>query len=265
MPGADGGSTLEIAGVALIDGLSIVAPDGGVGVRVDATGAAELRGVEVSGNGQSLIFVAEGELTLSGGQLTGGAYGLLTQQARALRVRNVRVSGQTRAGLAIVNGPVEISDVEVSGPFGEAAISVIHGKLTLTRARIAKSGAVGVKVVNGEAILDGNSIAGGRTDARGLEGNGLYVYNATATLDGDHFADCQGAEISLIGSTATLIRVVLEGASEAAVYVSGSQLTARDCQVRDTPAGLLIEPGSKADGAGFRFHRVTNPVVQLPP
>ena len=265
LPG-DGGATLEILAEALIDGLAVVAADGGVGVRVGSGAEVELRGVSVSGPAQTLVYVKEnGALTLSGGELAGGDYGLLTERARRLRVQNVTVRQQKRTGLAIVNGPGELIDNALVGPFGEAAILLLHGSWSLSRNLVSSAGSMGIKILNGAATLVGDRIAGGRSDPRGLEGDGLYLYSAQVTATGLRVADCQGPAISLRGSTVALEGVVLEDLTEGAVYVSDSTLRAKGCIIRRSPGGLLLEPGAKTDATGFTFEHVTNPVVRLDP
>ncbi len=268
--GAD--ATLKIRGRVRIDGLTLDPPAGGgaMGVRIEATGDAELRGLRVSGACAAQVFVAEWKLTLVGAQLEGGEYGLLTQAATALAVRHCRLSGQHRAGIAVVNGPAELRDNQLSGPFVEAALALLHSEATLAANEVTDPGAMGIKVTNGGARFEDNRVEGAQADARGLEGNGIYLYAATGSFAGDRLSNCGGAELALIGSRAALDRVVFDSAKEVAIYLSNSRLEAKDTLVRRSPSGVVLErdaSGADGDGGfpGIRFDGVPLPVVWLAP
>lgn len=258
-------AALDVLGNATIEGLTVWAPRGGYGVRLHG-GTVTLLSMTVRGANQAAVFLAQGEATLISVHLLGGEYGLLTQSAKSVSLSALEVRGQQRAGVAIVSGPAEISGSEFIGPFGEAAIVLLHGDSRLTGNTLRNVGAIGIKVLNGSAQIERTSIASARADTRGLEGDGLYVYDSHVTLQALTISDTDGVALSLIGSTALIESSLFTATREAAVFADrSSQLTARHSEIRDSPAGLLLEAGNQTTKAGFTFTRVLNPLVPLPP
>lgn len=256
---------IDIFGQIQIDGLRVVAPDGGVGIRVEPDAGARLNRLQLVGPAFAHVFVAEGSLSLTNSLVTGGEYGVLTQQAKPVEIQAVRLSGQSRDGLALVSSAGEISNCDLNGPFSEAAISLIHSTCKVRGNRLGQVGVIGLKVVNGAVQASDNLISGARLD-KGLEGNDVYAFGSALTLTRDVLSDGEGPELSLIQSQAQLRKVRLLGAREAAIYVgSGSVVTASGSVITNAKVGLLLEPDTDAPSEGLFFQHVPNPTVSLPP
>ena len=266
--GAD--AALTLTGAARIEGLRIEVAPGAYGIRVERD-KVELIGVHLNADrpAKAAIYVAHGEVAMTGGQIEGLAdYGVLAQQARRVTLTGVAIHG-VRAGAAAVSGPTVIDNCAFTGPFSEAAISLIQvAEARLIRNRLSAVKTMGIKLTNSTATLSENRVTGARADAQGLEGNSLYAEASNVTLAGDQLGDAssasEGPVIMLLHSTARLDGVRVEGGLETLVYLAeGSKLTASGSELHGGRVGLTVEDGSSASERGFQFVDVTRPLLKL--
>ena len=247
---ADPGSVLEggdpVVAVTgddvVIRGLAIHAT--GVGVSIRRARGFVLEHASVSGGTQSIYF-AEAEGRVADTALSRSDYGVLTWKAR-VELKNVHAAGIRRAGAGLVRSRGLVEGCVFTGPFQEAAVSVVGSpSVVLRRNRVRDAGAIGLKLVSSTGELAGNRVAGARSDPRGLEGDDVYLFDSTVHSSGDELADATGDGLTVLGGRAHVAGCRISGVSQAAVYV-GEQAHAeiQRCSIDRAGAGLVVEPGA---------------------
>jgi hypothetical protein len=268
-PGAD--ATLELAGDARIEGLAVEVMPGGYGIRVKA-GKVELIKVSLKAgtSARAAIYVAHGELEARGGSIDGDVdYGVLTQSARHITLSNETVHARRVGVAAISSEVVVVENCTLTGPFAEAAITLLGVKAgKLSRNRLTAVKTMGIKILNSSVSLTENRVSGARVDSDGLEGSGLYAQASHLTLIADEFGDAtdasQGPVVMLLHTTARLEGVKIRGGLQTLLYLAeDAAVTSTGSELRDSPVGLIVESGSSADQRGFEFVNVTRPLMRI--
>ncbi len=192
------------------------------------------------------IFAGHVDLVLRESELADAEYGLLSEAGRAA-IAKLGLERISRAGFGLVHTDAQIGESRLEGPFSEAALSINDARsLELSGLTIRRAGTAGIKLLGSRARLRGNLIEGTRTDADGLEGDGLYAYNSEVDSEGDALLDDAGAAISISGGRARIAHCRIEKAGRAAAAVAAhGELTLRDCALGEGSRDLIAESGSK--------------------
>jgi hypothetical protein len=253
----EGRATLTLQAGGQVEGLTIESAVKGYALRVDR-GSTTLSGLHLVGGGEAGLYLVASEVSVSGCDFEGNDYGVLTEGPSTLEVSGSHFRRNYRAGVAVVYTAATVKDSEFTGPFYEAAVTVIHSEsVTLSGNRVAAAGAIGIKLLLSKAVLVGGRIKGARSDGQGLEGNGLYAFQSTVDADGLHIEDTRGTAVSVIGGRVALNHCEIRQSSEAAAYVSGGgTLVLQKCLLADTPIGVFVDPDGTARIETTRFERV---------
>ena len=203
------------------------------------------------------LFVAGGDARVVGVSFAGGDYGVLLQRT-VLDLRASRFGASRLAGLAIVRSRGRVLGCRFVGPYGEAAITAIAAEpLRLTRNVVSAAGAMGVKLVNSVGALEGNVIAGARTDAHGLEGDGLYLFESRVVSHGDKLSDLGGNGVVVLGGSARLHGCRIEGVGDAAAFVDeGGRLELAGCTIERARLALFVDPSAWAQERGCHLSEI---------
>ncbi|MHB8416885.1 MAG: NosD domain-containing protein [Myxococcales bacterium] len=262
---------LALAGAVLEGGdpvLSITGDDVAVsGLAVHATGvgisARGVRGltlsdVSVSG-GQQGIYLAEAEARIVRGTLVGSDYGILAWQTR-IEAAGGRVAHVHRAGIALVRSSGAVHGCSFEGPFFEAAISVLGAaRIELRRNRIRRAGAIGLKLLNSEGELSENDVAGARSDARGLEGDDVYLFDSRVRSRGDVLDDAEATGLTVLGGRAKVSGCRILRTGQAAYVGEKGQLFLTGCTIDRAAVGLVVEPDSSGTAEDTKFLHIGAP------
>jgi len=257
-----GHATLILERGGQVEGLAIEAPAKGYALRVERSTATFAR-LHLTGNGEAGLYFVGSKVRASECDFEGNAYGVLGEGPSTLDLGSSRFHGNVRAGVAVVSTATTLKDNQLVGPFYEAAVTAIHcDPVKLSGNRTTAAGAVGLKFIASKAVLSGGSVEGARSDAQGLEGNGLYAYHSTIDAAGLHIDATKGVGVSVIGGSVSLRHCEIRHSTEAAASVSsGGTLTLSDTLVADAPVGVFVEPDGVAETSTARFERVEQPRV----
>ncbi len=256
---AQGASGLELADVEISGGLrgariqgGSVTWRGGVVERQRGYGIwlqgcrASLEQLIVRHQEGPAIFSGHVELTLRESALADAEYGLLTEGGR-LTLSHLEMERIARAGIALVHADAQISESRLEGPFGESALSINNAQaLEIRGLRIRRTGSAGIKLIGCRAKLSGNTIEGARSDAQGIEGDGIFSYNSELESDGDVLLDDGGTAIAVFGGHAHVSRCRIEKAGQAAATVAATgELRLSGCAIGEGSHARQVERGSK--------------------
>ncbi len=279
-PGEHRGTLGRLAGVTVAGagaGVTVVlAPPGEDAAIVD--GGAAFRGLSlVAGPARSAVKALAGEVTFDGVALVGGEVGLFVDGARVTgrdlwlegtygllqRSGAVAVSGVTargsRAGVALLGGELELARGAVTGPSGEAAVSIAGGIARLAELALRNGGPSGLSVSGGRVMARDLTISGPR-ETSGLGGDCLLVMRATLTLSSSELVGCGGAAIE-----AARAELVLDGVDAGGGAAGGFIFTDRTHAVLSATLVTGQGPGLVAmQGAqvrGWQARHWTEPVM----
>ncbi|HSM93541.1 MAG TPA: hypothetical protein VLT47_11710 [Anaeromyxobacteraceae bacterium] len=253
-----------VTGRVELEGLTIEAGDVRSALKV-LGGEAHVRDVDLRGVAVG-AFVDGGRLDGSGVTLA-GATGLLVRDGEVvLRGGRVRPLGAARAGVALLHGMVDLSRFSLTGPFGEAAITVGKGAARLDDVVIRAPGPAGIAVTRGEVI--GRSVeiagarelpAGGTRGADGVLGDCVQVLRGTLRLEASGLTRCGGAALSASGGSVRLDGVDVQGGSAGGLaLLDGVQADLRGNWITGRGPGLVAASGAQADATFNRWR--TDPV-----
>ncbi len=265
-PGAEpdpGLATLTLQAGGRIEGLTIEATIKGYALRVEG-GTAVLAGLHLGGRGESALYVVRSKVTVSDCEFQGNDYGLLTEGPSMVAISGSRFRQNQRAGVAAVNTVITVADSMFTGPFYEAALTIIHSdSATLSGNQITAAGAAGIKLLTTKAVLTGGEVRGAQSDAKGLEGDGLYAFQSKVESEGLRIEDTHGTGVWVSGGHVSLAHCEIAQSSEAAASVGGNgTLTLSKCHVVDSPVGVFVDPDGTANTEGSKFERVAHLVVK---
>jgi hypothetical protein len=252
-----GHATLTLESGGQVEGLTIEAPTKGYAMRVERS-AATMRKLRLLGSGEAGLYFVGGALDVSDCDFEGNQYGVLSQGPSSLVLEESRFKGIYRAGVALVSTTATIKNNVFTGPFYEAAVTIIHGEqVKLSGTKVTAAGEIGLKFVGSSAAIDSAMVEGVRQDAHGLEGNGLYSYQSTLDVSGLRVDDTQGVGVSVSGGRVTLNHCELHRCSVAAVYVGGGgHLRLVDTLLADSPVGIFVESDATTKLEAVRYERV---------
>ncbi len=213
-------------------------------------------GVDFEGAGGTAVYAAGGRAAVTRCDFAHSEYGLMAYGS-SVDIRDCRFHGIRRAGAALVRSAARLWRARFEGPFYEAAVSVVGSpRFQMRRSRVDAAGAAGVKLLNSTAVLRGDRIAGAQVDSKGLEGDGLYLFDSEVDSVGDRLLD-DGTGIELLGGRATVRACRIERSSEVAVDVGEKgSLALLGCVLADAPEGVAAEQGSAPRLSGTRFLRI---------
>jgi hypothetical protein len=261
---SEGQDGAVVTGRVELAGLTIEAGDARSGLKV-IDGHALLDGVALSGNAVAAF--------LDGGRIDGhdvalaGGYGLLVRSGEVrLHGGIVRGGGPRRAGVALLRGRLELSRFSLTGPFGEAAVSVSGGVAVLEDLVVRDPGPTGISVTRSEVTGRDVEISGARElpleGARGLDGvlgDCVQLIRGTLRLASSGLARCGGAAVSASGGELRLDGVDAQGGSAGGlVLLDGARADLRGNWVTGRGPGLVAAGGSQVDATFNRWR--TDPV-----
>ncbi len=239
-----------------IVGLSVRARGEQSGIQLRG-GSLALREVRVAAERGSAILVSEGRLSARGIAIDGGDYGVLAYRGE-VDLEGGSIERVRRAGVALVRTTGRIARMRLVGPFGDAALSALASpKLSLERNEIAAAGSIGIKILSSTATLAHDRVAGAKADARGLEGDGLYLFQSEVSSSGDRIEGSGGNGVVVLGGRAAIRDCVIERSGDAAAWVDErGRLSLTRCAVRGAALGLHVEPGSEGTAPGTTFREL---------
>jgi hypothetical protein len=283
--GTHSGSLGRVSGLRIVgagaDSTRVVAPEGQDGAVV--TGRVELEGLSVeAGPARSALKVLGGEAILEDVALRGGAvgafvdggrlaahrvtlagdYGLLQRDGDvSLRGATVLRGGAARAGVALLRGRLELTRATVTGPFGEAALTLSGGKATATDVVIRDPGPAGVAVTRGELEGWDVEVSGARElplrdlpAMEGVLGDCVQVMRGTLTLSWSGLTRCGGAALSSSGGTVRLDGVDAQGGSAGGlVLLDATRADLRGNWVTGKGPALVAAGGTQVEATFNRW------------
>jgi len=253
-----------VTGRVELAGLAIEAGDARAGLKV-IDGHALLDGVALSGNAVA-AFLDGGRIEGNDVALAGG-YGLLVRSGEVrLRGGSVRAGGGRRAGVALLRGRLELSRFSITGPFGEAAVTVSGGVAVLEELVIRDPGPAGITVARGDVSGRDVEVSGARElpleTGRGLDGvlgDCVQLLRGTLRLASSGLVRCAGAAVSASGGELRLDGVDAQGGSAGGlVLLDGARADLRGNWVTGRGPGLVAAGGSQVDATFNRWR--TDPV-----
>jgi hypothetical protein len=256
-------ATLTLQDGGRIEGLTIEATTKGYALRVEG-GTAVLARLHLGGRGQAALYIVRSKVTVSDCEFQGNDYGLLAEGPSTVAVSGSRFGENHRAGVGAVNTAITVADSMFTGPFYEAALTIIHSdSATLSGNQITAAGAAGIKLLTSKAVLTGGKVQGARSDANGLEGDGLYSFQSRVESEGLRIGDTHGTGVWVSGGHVALAHCEIAQSSEAAASVGGNgTLTLSKCHVVDSPVGVFVDPDGTANTEGSQFEHVAHLVVK---
>ncbi len=206
---------------------------------------ATISSLELADHRGSALYLAHTRARIDHLHITRTEYGLLAFHSRfELKASRIAETSRTGAGVILSSGSIE--ETLFDGPFSEAALSISGAHpLRIRGNRIVRAGSIGIKLLNSTASLSQNLISGARSDAQGLEGDGLYANNSQIDSDGDRILDNGGAAVSVMGGRAAIRGCMIQGAGQAAAAVaSQGVLTLSGCEISNGSTDLVATPGA---------------------
>jgi len=192
------------------------------------------------------IYLGHSSVDLSRATIVDAEYGLLAFGAQ-LDMQDSHVEQIGRAAVGAIVSAARIRRSEFTGPFSEAALSISGSHpIVLQGNHIRLTGRTGIKLINSIATMSDNDISGARSDAQGLEGDGLYSNNASVDSTGDRWSDNGGVSISIMGGSAVLRGCHIAGAGQAAAAVtSQGELRLSKCEISEGSMELMVAPDAQ--------------------
>ena len=237
--------------------------------------AVQLSGLLLSGADPEapVLDVRRGQAALDGCEVSGAAWAaVLAWQDGVVALRGCRVTNGQGAGVVVTSGGGNVMEhTRVTGVGSSAVVVAEHGRLTVRDCDFEGARGNGI-CVNGQgaAVVESSRIEGSGKPAvaveqdagaqlRGVTVTGSAVLDAYLTGRGrTELLDCTfegsgGQSVHIGGGAAPLLRgCTLSGAAVSAVQVAaGSSARIEDCRIADTPVGLLLEQGGRADCTGL--------------
>lgn len=212
-----------------------------------------LRAVRLHDNHGPAVYLADTQAELFRCSLASSEYGVLGIRSQVDLTENEFLKAR-RAGIGLSLSSGRLSQNHFSGPFYEAAVSILSAKsLRIDRNRIEDAGSAGIKLLSSTATLEDNLVAGAKS-TRELEGTGLYLFSSTVQSSGDILRDNDGTSLVVTGGSATLQNCSIERSGEAAGAVaSRGVLVLSHCVVRDGSIDIDVEPNSTLKVEETRF------------
>lgn len=253
-----------VTGRVELDGLTIEAGAARCALKV-LGGEALLRDVGLRGEAMG-AFLDGGRLEGSGVTLVGGIGLLLRAGEAKLRGGVVRPAGAARSGISVLHGTLDLSRFALTGPFGEAAITVGSGTARLDDVVIRSPGPTGIAVTRGEVTAVDVEVAGARelpaTGLRGVDGvlgDCVQVLRGTLRLASSGLVRCGGTALSASGGTVRLDAVDAQGgASGGLALIDGARADLRGNWITGRGPGLVAASGAQVEATFNRWR--TDPV-----
>ncbi|MHB1846517.1 MAG: right-handed parallel beta-helix repeat-containing protein, partial [Deltaproteobacteria bacterium] len=130
-------------------------------------------------------------------------------------------------------------------------------RVELTGNRVSVAGAMGIKILGSHATLSNDRVSGARADPRGLEGDGLYLFDSVVVARGERIEGSGGDGVAVLGGRASLSGCAILSSADAAAFVDEhGSLTLNGCHLRGASLGLHVEPGSRGSAPGTEFQDI---------
>jgi Holliday junction resolvasome RuvABC ATP-dependent DNA helicase subunit/nitrous oxidase accessory protein NosD len=237
--------------------------------------AVQLSGLLLSGADPEapVLDVRRGQAALDGCEVSGAAWAaVLAWQDGVVALRGCRVTNGRGAGVVVTSGGGNVMEhTRVTGVGSSAVVVAERGRLTVRDCVFEGARGNGI-CVNGQgaAVVESSRIEGSGKPAvaveqeagallRGVTVTGSAVLDAYLTGRGrTELHDCTfegsgGQSVHVGGGAEALLRgCTVSGAAVSAVQVAaGSRARIEDCRFADTPVGLLLEEGGRAECTGL--------------
>ncbi len=233
----------------------------------------------VAGPARSAVKALAGVVRLDGVALVGGASGLFVDGARVAgrdlflegdygllqRSGSVALSGVTatgrRAGVALLSGDLTLSRAAVTGPSGEAAVTIGGGTARLSESVYRAGGPSGLAISGGRVVASDLAISGTR-EVNGVGGDCLLVMRASLSLSSSELTGCGGAAIE--ASRAELLLDGVDAAGGAAggfIFTDRTRAELRATLVTGRGPGLVAMTGSQV--TSWQARTWTDPVLWI--
>jgi hypothetical protein len=252
--GQDG--AIVASGRVELSGLAIEVGPARSGLKIFAGGEARLDDVALEG-GAVAAFVEEG--TLAGSQVRlRSSWGLLQKGGEvALRRATVVAGDAPRAGLALLRGKLEVAASTVTGPFGEAAVTLSGGIARLDDVVVRAPGPIGLAVSRAELLAADVDVAGAReipgprvrSEAMdGLLGDCVQLRGGTARLAWGSLSRCDGTALTAAGGSVRIDGTDLHGGTAGAIVLTaGARGDLRGNWIAKRGPGLVAMEGATAE------------------
>jgi hypothetical protein len=215
----------------------------GVETAIQAVDAKlSLRDVTIQGGTGPGIFCTRGSTELVDVRIAGHDYGVMCRDAGRLLLRGVFSSGASRAGIALVGGTVEASDLVVTAAGNFGGVQLVGTTATLREFWIHGSQAYGISARQGSLQAHHGTITDVRENAG--DSDGIHLRSIRAELSSLHIGRVRGAAVLAAEASQVRIRdVFLERIGSAGIVTdTGASIEAESlvAQTLDGPLAIAL-------------------------